>query len=127
MRTSIALAAAGLLLIAAPAMAADRSARDTRGTAPAPAPAPIVVPVPQPAAPVFYYSNSSHGNITNNTGANTSSGNNQGSNITTGDQSNTVTVVNIGPTNNNTQVGSPAPAPAPAPTQCTGRDCPRTR
>lgn len=125
MRTSAALLLTASLLLATPALAAERT-RDTRGAAPAPAPAPIV-PVPQPTQTGFHYSNHSSGNISNNTSANTASGNNQGGSVVTGNQSTTVTVVNIGPTTNNTQVGTPpSPQPEPAP-QCTDRNCPRTR
>lgn len=127
MRTSVALLLVGSLLLATPAMAADRSEREPRGSAPAPVPAPVVVPVPKPTQPGLHYSNHSSGNISNNTSANTSSGNNQGGSVVTGNQSTTVTVVNIGPTTNNTQVGTPpSPQPEPAP-QCTDRNCPRTR
>lgn len=126
MRTSATLVLAATLLLATPALAAVRDTRDARGSTPAPAPAPVVVPAPQPAAPGIHYSNSSHGSIHSSTGANTSSGNNQGGSVVTGEQNSTVTVVNVGPTSNNTQVGPTPPAPEPAP-QCSGRDCPRTR
>lgn len=128
MRTSVALVLAASLLVASPVFAADRAPRDSRNdTTPVPAPVVVPVPAPTPAAPGINYSNTSSGSISNNTTVNTASGNNQSGNVVTGDQSNTVTVVNVGPTNNNTQVGNtPAPQPQPAP-QCSGRDCPRTR
>ncbi len=123
MRTSLALAAAGLLLIAAPVMAAERSDRDR--TTPAPAPAPVVV-APVVPSPVTTPSHN-NGNISSNTSVSTNSGGNQGGSVVTGDQTSTITVVNIGPTGNNTQVVTPAPQqPSPTP-QCSGRACPRTR
>ena len=126
MRTSATLVLAAMLLLATPALAAVRDARDSRGSTPAPAPTPVVIPVPQPAAPGIHYSNTNSGNISSNTGVTTSSGNNQGGTVVTGDQSSTVTVVNVGPTSNNTQVTNP-PAQQPPAQQCSGRDCPRTR
>jgi len=130
MRTTAALVLVGSLLLATPAFAAERPAREPRGgSASTPVPAPVVTPVPQqPITPGIHYSNTSHGNISNNTSTNTNSGNNQGSNVVTGNQSNTVTVVNIGPTNNNNSpvVTPPAQPQQPGPS-CTDRMCPRVR
>lgn len=116
MRTSLALAAAGLLLVAVPALAAERSDRDRITSSPS-------VPAPQIPAPAPAHNG---GSIQSHASVSTNSGGNQGSNVVTGDQSATVTVVNVGPTSQNTQVISPAPQQNPAP-QCSGRACPRTR
>lgn len=127
MRTQLALAAAGLLLIATPVMAADRSDRDRSNTpAPAQAPAPAA---PSPVLPGHISTPSyNSGSINSNSNVSTNSGGNQGGSVTTGDQSATINVVNVGPVNQNTQVITPAPQPTPAPgPQCTGRTCPRTR
>jgi len=88
---------------------------------PPPAPTPTPAPVPPPPPP-------SSGGISNTTTSDVDSGNNQGSNVETGDESAEVHVVNEGPTNTNTTVTqtsggiqSPPPSPpAPEPT-CDGR------
>ena len=121
MHISLVLAAATLLFVAAPAMAAERSNRSR--TTPAPS-----IFIPAPVAP-GYTSTFSHnsGSIESNSSVSTNSGGNQGGTVITGDQSATITVVNIGPASQHTQVvvsSSPQPAPEPA---CTGRSCPRTR
>jgi hypothetical protein len=123
MRTSLALAAAGLLLIATPALAAARDTRPARDGSTAPAPTPVPAPPPAGGA-----STHSSGSIHSVTTVSTNSGGNSGSYVTTGDQSSTVTVINIGPTDgaSGTVIIPPAQQQDPAP-QCTGRMCPRTR
>jgi hypothetical protein len=106
-------------------MAADRTERDRTTPAPAPTPS-IFIPAPVMPSSVSTPSHNS-GSIKSSSSVSTNSGGNSGGNVTTGDQTAIITVVNIGPTSQNTQVISPAPQqPAPAP-ECIGRDCPRTR
>jgi hypothetical protein len=126
MRTSLALAAAGLLLAASPVLAAGRDERPPRDGGAIVVPAPVIVPAP--ALPLFGGSSRSSGTISSNTSVSTNSGGNTGGNVVTGDQSSSVSVVNIGPTSNDsTVIIAPGPSdPAPEP-QCTGRACPRTR
>lgn len=125
MRTSLVLAAAGLLLAASPTMAADRSDRDR--SAPVSTPPPVIsIPAPVLPSSVSTPSHNS-GSISNNSTVSTNSGGNTGGNVVTGDQTSTLSVVNIGPVSNNTQVVSPAPQQQEPAPQCIGRDCPRTR
>jgi hypothetical protein len=124
MRISLTFAA-GLLLVAVPAMAAtrdDRPDRDTGSTPPQSLPAPAPTPAPQ----IPNTSSHNSGSITSHTSVSTNSGNNQGGSVVTGDQTSTITVVNVGPTGGSTQVINPAPQQG-QPTQCSGRDCPRMR
>lgn len=123
MRTSLALAAAGFLLITAPALAAGRP---VRGDA-SPAPAPILLTVPVLIATDGIFSRTS-GSIHSSNTVSTDSGGNSGSNVTTGDQSSSVTVVNIDPANNNSgTVVSLSAADSTTAPQCSGRACPRAR
>lgn len=113
MRISL-VALVGLLLITTPALAATRADRGPRdGSSPAPSP---VVSTPAPTAP-----HASTNGIYSSANATTNSGGNQGGNVVTGNQTSTVTVINIGPTQG-TQVTPPAPTPEP---QCqdTRRGC----
>ncbi|MBX4192454.1 hypothetical protein KW798_03140 [Candidatus Parcubacteria bacterium] len=125
MKKIVALGAVALLVLsAAPALAATRSDRDTRGSTNDPAPVPT--PIPQPP---HNGSNGNNGNINNNSSSNANSGGNTGGTVITGDQTSTVHVENIGPTNNNTVVVVPGPQtppqPAPEPESCGGRGCDR--
>lgn len=122
MRTSIAFAAAGFLLIAAPALADGRENRLARdGSGPAPVAAPVPLPSQAPGVSTHH-----GGSIHSSNSVSTNTGGNSGSNITTGDQSNSVTVINIGPGSSNSTVVSGPSAPQPD-SQCVGRACPRTR
>ena len=123
MRTSLAFAAAGLLLIAAPALADGRENRLVRdGSGPASA---AVTPPSLPSqAPGV--SASHNGSINSYNSVSTNSGGNSGSNVTTGDQSSSVTVINIGSGNSASTVVTGEPAQRPD-SQCAGRGCPRTR
>lgn len=127
MRISSALAAAGLLLIAAPVLAAGSDARLSRGgSISASAPASIL-----PAAMPSQASNISihHGGSIHSTNTvSTNSGGNSGSNVVTGEQSSTVTVINIAPANNDSAIVTDSSVSQPtSPSQCTGRTCPRAR
>jgi hypothetical protein len=124
MRIPFALAAAGLILAAAPALAAGRDERPPRISETAPA----IIAVPAAALPALAPDVSVHqsGAIHSSNTVSTDTGGNSGSNIVTGDQSSSVTVVNIGPGTSNSIVSSNPSAPQPD-TQCSGRACPRTR
>lgn len=128
MRTSLALAAAGLLLITVPALAATRDERPARDGSTTPVVTPAPVPTPVVLPPVGGTSSHNSGSIQSHSTVSTNSGGNSGGHVTTGDQSATITVVNVGPTSSNTEVIIPAPQPAPAPApSCTDRTCLRTR
>lgn len=97
---------------------------DVRNVSPAPVPAPAPDSTSSPQAapsPTPQPETSSDGGISNTTSGTVNSGDNEGGNVETGDESVDVQVVNEGPTNSNTVVSSSsggqqaAPPPAPEP------------
>lgn len=121
MRIPFALAVAGLLLAAAPALAAGRD-----GSARAPAPISALSSAMPTHMPNISIHRSGSIHSTNTVSAN--SGGNSGSNVVTGEQSSTVTVVNVAPANNDSVVVTDSSVPEPtSEPQCAGRLCPRTR
>lgn len=122
MHTRIALALAASLLLATPALAAERAERPERGQNLS-TPAPQIVPDSSPVPTFPTFSNHSSGAILSSAAASSDSGGNQGGTVETGDQTSTVTVVNIGPAANNTQVVNPPPQPGPATLCSSMRGC----
>ncbi|MBI5457956.1 hypothetical protein HY971_04520 [Candidatus Kaiserbacteria bacterium] len=109
-----------VFLIAFNAYADGGAARDRgtsgRTTTPTPPPPPPPSPAPVPVPP----SSNPSGGITNVTTGEVDSGGNTGGNVTTGDESVEITVVNIGPTNSSQSVIIPGPTPPPTP-ECDSR------
>ena len=120
-----ALAVIASFLFAVDAFAATQDLRDRGSTGrtitpPPPPPPPPRAPLPTPPPPP------PSGGITNVTEGSVNSGGNTGGNVTTGDESVSVHVVNVGPTNPPPPPPPPpSPSPSPTPTQPTCDD--RTR
>ncbi|MEY4747013.1 MAG: hypothetical protein RLZZ416_62 [Candidatus Parcubacteria bacterium] len=118
----LAFVLAGSPLLIAFADTRDAGSRESdrassRETPAQPVPAPTPDPTPTPPA-------GGSGGINNTTSGEVQTGNNEGGQVTTGDESVDVAVINVGPVNNSSQVETSTPPPPQMPQCSTDRRAP---